>query len=405
MTDPTEKTFLSYRRSQADIAETLVTALQEHGIPVWQDISDLKTRPTQTELKNVLRSSEINSGIVLVSEDVVESEIILELELPELMDRWQDKEEFSVVVALCPGVDYDDGSDILSASPTPHDFSTWNMDKLKSDVESPKMAADIVEDILQARVRLAHEILPDDQPLYCSLDTYRPPSHDPKPTVAIDWSPHFETGFPSPTVWDERLVPSLSTVTDIIERVAPGRSLQFRGQAHLPATFALGHILRATRGIRTSWMQEDPYGGAPEEWHLGIDEEPIKVVSNFEEKDVIGSDLAVCVSLTNEVNAAVGRSKSTLPEFNGMLELSLEDKPGATITPSQAVYITNVFREKVQKAINELSATSTIHLFMAVPAGLSFLFGQQSNTFPGIQTYILETTDQGRIYCPAALIQ
>ena len=402
MTDLTGKMFVSYRRSQANIAEALVTSLHEHGIRTWQDISDLRIEPTQAEIRNVLEveNPELAGGIVLVSEDVSESDIILELELPGLHNRWKNEDEFFVVVALCPGIDYDDAGEILSKSPTLLDFSDWNMIKLGSPGDTPAAADDVAMAVLTERVRLNHDRLDEDQPLDVSLDTYGPPSHASPPAVTIDWSPYFADGLPTPYRWDHRLLPRLQRVIDLVEESAPGRSLRVRGQARLPAVFAMGRCLQATRGIDATWLQHS--AGQNEPWNLYVDQQDSGLESDLQINDITGSELAVLVSITNEVDAVVGRTKSTLPDFGGVLELSLGDNIGSLLCASEAAHAAHVFRQEVQKTLNELSATSTIHLFMAAPAGLAFLFGQQSNTFPQIQTYLLEDTGGARTYQPAA---
>jgi len=401
MTDPNGEMFVSYRRNQADIAEALVKSLHEHGIRTWRDVSDLRTEPTQAELRRVLDGSDLAGGIVLVSEDVAESEIILELELPELHDRWRNDEDFFVVIALCPGVDYDDAEEILGECPTVRDFSGWNMIKLGSQAETPAAADDVTTDVLTERVRLIHEQLNDDEPLDCSIDTYGPPTYSPQPTVAIDWSSYFADGLPTPRIWDQRLIPRLNEVIDIVEESAPERPLRFRGHARLPTAFALGRCLQTTRGVDTTWLQRS--GGQHNPWNVHSDAEESGLDGDLHVNNVSGSDLAVLVSVTNEVDPAVGRSDSELPDFGGVLELSVGDDVGSSLTSSEAAHAAGVFQQEIQRALNQLSATSTIHLFMAVPVGLAFLFGQQTNTFPPVQTYILP--DGERTYQQAAVVQ
>ncbi|MFC6965007.1 SAVED domain-containing protein [Halocatena marina] len=405
MTNLTGKMFFSYRRNQDDVAEFLVESLHEYGIRTWQDISDLKPEPTQDEIRTVLEveNSELAGGIVLVSDDVFDSEFILEVELPHLHNRWKNEQQFFVVVALCPGVEYDDASEILSESPTVLDFSNWNKIKLGSKADTPVAADDVATAVLTERIRLNHKQLDADQPLGCSLNTYGSSSYATQPVVTIDWSSHFKDGLPAPRLWNQRLIPRLHRVIDILEGAAPGRSVHVHGQAHLPAAFALGRCLRTTRGIDATWLQQS--NGKQEPWSLHIDEQESGFDGDLHVNDIAGSDLAVLVSGTNEVNAVVGRSKQTLPDFAGVLELSLGDDIGSLLSAPEAVHAARLFQREVQSALNELSATSTIHLFMAAPAGLVFLYGQQSNTFPSIQTYLLETTDGERTYRPAALLK
>ncbi|WP_396275536.1 SAVED domain-containing protein [Haloarcula sp. S1AR25-4] len=72
---------------------------------------------------------------------------------------------------------------------------------------------------------------------------------------------------------------------------------------------------------------------------------------------------------------------------------------------STATQATTMFQQGLRDSLNELSNTSTIHLFMAGPVGLAFLFGQQTNSLPMIQTPVLDTTDRAKNYRPAIKLQ
>lgn len=54
MTDPTGRSFLSYKRSRSAEAALLIQAQHDHGIPTWQDVRDLGSEPTEDELRRVL---------------------------------------------------------------------------------------------------------------------------------------------------------------------------------------------------------------------------------------------------------------------------------------------------------------------------------------------------------------
>ena len=92
-----------------------------------------------------------------------------------------------------------------------------------------------------------------------------------------------------------------------------------------------------------------------------------------------------------------------LPDFNAVLRLTQEAGPDVDLTPAQAAHAANIFRTEVRSVIKKLPNTSTIHLFMAGPVGLAFLFGQNSNALRPIQTYLFNK-DNGRYY-PAARLQ
>lgn len=402
MTNPMGQVFLSYKHSHQELAEALDVSLREHGIPIWRDVRDIGPDPLQAQIIDDLNDPDLAGGIVLVSEDVAESDIILEIELPGLYERWQDDDEFFVVVVLCPGVGYDDAEEILGASPTPYDFSQWYMESLQSssDLAGPTAFDDVVTAVLERRLQGVLETLSAEEPIECSLDTYNRPSYPDVLAINIDWSPHFDTGLPAASIWNDRFHPALETVVNQLQQTAPGRSLRFRGRAHLPAAFAVGHTLQTTRGIDAAWMQADGTGGFTP-WTTNQDHEESGLHATLETRDVTGSDLAVFASISDDVAPEVGQTKSDLPEFNGILELFYEMDRAPKLTASQAAHVAAVFRDELRSSLNDLPNTSTIHLFMASPLGLAFLFGQQTNTLPPIQTYLLDTSDGPRVYRPA----
>jgi hypothetical protein len=59
--------------------------------------------------------------------------------------------------------------------------------------------------------------------------------------------------------------------------------------------------------------------------------------------------------------------------------------------------------ESMRQARQAYSATGRVHLFMAAPAGLSFMLGQLLNTFGEVQTY--EYLAERGQYVPSALLR
>ncbi len=391
MTDPTGHVFLSYKHEQMETANFLQTELERHGVPMWRDIFDLKPEPLRDEIVDQLEHPETASGIVLVSEGVADSAIILNDELPGLKTRWDADSEFFVVVVPCPDIDVRDAKSILNEAPLLHDFSAWKT--LPLEATTTEAAADIVDAVLTERIEQIDGYLPAGEPLDCSLDTYEPPAHEIDPAIALDWSTSFTHGPPSKAEWNQRLIPALATVTDALSQNAPGRSLRFRGQTCLPAAFAAGYFLPVERRISASWRQPSGPDDATE-WTLDIEGEHSGVNGELQRQPNHGSELAVIVNITADVEPEVNQMHAELPDFNGVLRLTPEDGPDIQLTSAEAVHAADVFRTEVRSAIKTLPTTSTIHLFMAVPAGLAFLFGQKSNTLRPIQTYLYK--DEGR---------
>ncbi|MFC6977239.1 SAVED domain-containing protein [Halomicroarcula sp. GCM10025709] len=181
-----------------------------------------------------------------------------------------------------------------------------------------------------------------------------------------------------------------------------GSPLRFRGRTHLPAAFAAGYCLPTTRRIQATWMQPTGPAGMTE-WTLNIDQEESGLEGELQRQPNHGSELAVLVNIAADVQPEIDQMHNDLPDFNGILRLTPEDGPGVELSPAQAAHAADVFRTKVRDAIKELPKTSTIHLFIAGPMGLAFLFGRNSNTLRPIQTY-LYSKDEGRYY-PSGRLQ
>ena len=85
--------------------------------------------------------------------------------------------------------------------------------------------------------------------------------------------------------------------------------------------------------------------------------------------------------------------------------VDVKAQPGGalTLTGSQAVDVVLLTIESMRRARQSFSATGRVHLFMAAPAGLSFMLGQLLNTFGEVQTYE-HLADRGH-YVVSALLR
>lgn len=70
-------------------------------------------------------------------------------------------------------------------------------------------------------------------------------------------------------------------------------------------------------------MQPDQRGDFTP-WKLDIHPEESGIECDLEEIDITASDLAVLVNATDNVNPEVGKMKSLLSRFNGILEFDFE---------------------------------------------------------------------------------
>ena len=106
MTDPTGRSFLSYRRSRLSEAQTLIAYQHDIGIPTWQDIENLDEEPTEDAIRSVLSDSNTANAVMWLTPDVAESSMIRRVEAPLILNRHNRGDEFFVVPVAAGGLSY-----------------------------------------------------------------------------------------------------------------------------------------------------------------------------------------------------------------------------------------------------------------------------------------------------------
>ena len=74
-------------------------------------------------------------------------------------------------------------------------------------------------------------------------------------------------------------------------------------------------------------------------------------------------------------------------------------------SPGEAADVAFFVQEGLRAVRRDYGNIGTVHLFMAVPAGLAVLIGQLLNTFGSVQTYEHVTVDGSGQYKSAALLR
>src|SRR3954462_2466943 len=97
--DPLGPVFISYRSSDgAELADRMAWALRSAGAPVWHDQEDMPPGDTQTRLQEALARG-LSGAVLLVTPEIGESQIVKEVEVPELIRLHQADPDFIFVVA------------------------------------------------------------------------------------------------------------------------------------------------------------------------------------------------------------------------------------------------------------------------------------------------------------------
>ena len=388
MTDPTGRSFLSYRRSRLDEALMLVSHQHDLGIPTWQDIDDLNEEPTEDAIRSVLSDSHTASAVMWLTPDVAESSIIRRVEAPLILDRHGKEDGFFVVPVAAGGLSYQSVGTVLQGDIGFEDLRRWNIRKVSSDPAAEHDIHAIAVRVLSRRLEAIQHYLPLGEPLNVVLNTRSRFTTGASVALAIDWTHRFEDRIATEETWRDYLLSALADISAQIQERAPGRTVQASGLLSIPAATALGYYFMATKRMQLSWEQYTP-GRSSQMWNL----QDARVDAGFEAViragDAVADDLAVLVSVNADVSLAVGGSYQLLPKFRAYVHVKPKDssRTAELRSSGQAVDVARQVVEAARNARQQYHVRGQVHLFMAIPVGLAMLIGQLLNTLGQVQTY------------------
>jgi hypothetical protein len=405
MTNPMGRSFLSYRRKRAEEAALLIAAQHDVGIPTWQDVKDLDEVPTADEVQRVLTDPETANAILWLTPEVADSDFIRKIEAPLILKRTRDDDAFFVLPVAAGGLDFKSAPGVLDSRFTLADLQRWNLRLARGNPIDAVEAAETASRVLERRIEKIHRQLPPEAPLRLALYTREAPPYNPETALTLDWSRRFH-GFQNretdPGNWQTFFLPALHQVASTIVRKAPGRGVVVRGFASLSAVTALGDAFMATRASSIAWEQVK-HGGFKQAWSLDAPREDSGFRAATRQGDVSATDLAVYVSVADDVETAAAAPGADLPSFRAITSVT---KGGGTIhhvdTPGEARDIAEKTIEEIRYARRIYPESQCIHLFMAAPAGLAMMIGQLANTLGPIQIYEHFPVDTVGRYRPAA---
>ena len=408
MTDLTGRSFVSYRRSRSEECVRLVASLRERGIPTWRDVDDLNTEPTETELRRILNDDSVANAVLWIGPETAESSMIRKVEAPIALERHGRRDGFFIVPVAAGGLGYEEAAEAIRTSTSIVNIGRWNIIKVELDPAGDAEVAKVSNQVLKQRLQALDADTPAGNPFFISLNTRQRVGHIPGTALTIDWSHRFggvQNRQATAADWQEKLLPALADVRDAIQQYIPHRRLLVNGLACLPAAIALGYHFMATAGTDIAWEQRMPDGNS-QVWIVGAAAEDCGFSESVIDGDLDAADLAVLVSVNNDVGPAVAASAAETGPFRAYVHLKRADSaPGAVLnTPGQAVDLARKTIAAARKARNEYGIQGRVHLFAAVPAGLAMLIGQLSNTLGPIQTYEHIPSDSTGAYTPAALL-
>ena len=197
------------------------------------------------------------------------------------------------------------------------------------------------------------------------------------------------------------MVPALRTVRKTLIPLARERGLALSGFLSLPAAVALGSAFVETAGVAVDWLQAGQPTDAP--WSLSATSESVPIEVEFRALEPRAYDIGVLVSITDDVEAPFGATMRQLPSLRTAVHVSARSLPLRIESAGQAAALARAVRDAIRQARRDYGATGTVHLFLAVPAGIAVLLGQLLNTLGRVQTYDFQA-DRADPYSPAVAL-
>ena len=405
MTDPTGRSFLSYRRSRLSEARLLIAHQHDLGIPTWQDVEDLDEEPTEESIRGVLKDSATANAVMWLTPDVAQSPMIRAVEAPLIIERFRRQDSFFVVPVAAGGLDYEDAARVVGERIGIEDLNNWNLRKVSSNPLSDPHAREVAIRVLSRRVQAIHNHLPGGEPLRVVFNTRTRPPFDAGIALTLDWTHRFEGREATSGAWDSYLLPALTDIAGTIQQRAPDRSVVATGLLAIPAAIAFGYEFMAPRGLRIAWEQLTSSGDT-QTWAIADTPEDSGFEAGVMAGQMAASDLAVLVSVNADVSLAVSETQASLPPFRALLHVKHrgEEASRQIASAGQAVHLARLIANSARKVREEYRVSGRVHLFIAGPVGLAMLVGQLLNTLGQVQTY--EHIPEGALgyYSPAALL-
>ena len=381
--------FLSYSRENIGDVKEIAKTLMIHGIEVWQDIANLGTGLAESEIRKAI-SIGSDGFLFFITPQSVKSAFIRRVELPEAETKYKLDSGFQIVPIF--GLSIDKASTALKGCLTVP-ISNFNGAKVRGHGES--------QDVLAAAQRAAEIILEgltiqESDPLCIGLSSKQRTAAN--VALHLDFTRHFENGLPVDKVWTEQFAGALARVKGALVR-RKRLSLRLHAFCHLSLGCLFGSIFRKTTGYRLE--VEQITNGEPTIWATDAKREPnplrvIELPGALESRD-----LCVKINLMSADDRSVARyTEKNNMSYRAVLELSPAHYP-CTITGCEAIAIAMDLADKV-KEFNARYDTNRVHLFAAIPLGLSVLIGYNLNACGTIQCY--EFDNARREYFPSCTL-
>jgi len=227
-------------------------------------------------------------------------------------------------------------------------------------------------------------------------------------TLALDLTHRFDGRTAKAGAWEKHILPGLRSLRIALQKRMAGREVRCSGQLCLPAAVALGTEFLSASGVRGSWLQDTTtFGGSQELWGLHVPTAHTSFSPQLTAARPDETSLALMVSVTHDVVDDVRSSFPSDFPFRALVHIHdprVRQKGRVQLSAGEAVEVAHLAVNSLRRASTTYKVRGTVHLFLAVPAGLAFMIGQLLNAFGAVQTYE-HLPGQHPCYVPAAVLR
>lgn len=399
--------FVSYRQSDGtSAAESLEGLLRASGLVVWRDRSDLRAGTTTDRLEQALTQG-LSAAVLIVTPDIVYSEIVRERELPRLLQLDADP-SFSLCianhVARSPNnsrCDFEAPDRLLRTAP-----ARTLADKKQTNMLDPSGEVEIARDLLMHRVEQRKSVTSQQHRPFTIRVQSRPTPFAidaGEDDLHIRLSAATSGRLPSPNGL-KLLQTTLPLISDAVYATG-AKTVRIAGGAHLSIALALGAALPETKiGILEVLDLQN------ELWTSLIGD---KISANdvhiepFEIKrpSTAGRDrIAVFVKLTPDADRTAFERliRESTDGFTAAAIVSTD--PNSRIDAREAGRLSAAVAQAI-KGLAASSGRAEIHLAFHGPYTMAALTGRYLNT---LRTVIYEwegETADGPTYTPVIVLE
>jgi hypothetical protein len=391
--------FVSYRDSDgAERANCLAWTLRSTGLPVYRDKDDLPPGETRSRLREGLGGG-LSAGLVVVTPDITNSEIVRHLELPKLLRLGRNPDFLFVIANTIPNrsaTGKESSPDY--AAPDKVLRSWWQLPKLRSYHQHRYFSDDDAGMIAKAvaihrmrRIREsgAQELEIDMQTRGGQPGAWRRPA----PLVVRTPPPQdARHRTPQPEAW-RRFAPFLDNLPSLVDE-AGAQTVRLKGGGHLAAATALGAALPTTSGRKLLVVDHDDavWQDAP---GAAIDVAVSRTVHSGAGRIAVLLDCAIGPGYATFSNHVNGESAN----LAASLVLSTQ---GRRIDPAHAGRIADDLAQLIR---DEAVATQSVavDLCMRMPFPLAVMVGRRLNTLE-LRLYEWETDGDQPRYIPVLTV-